>query len=82
MTNHTDSCFINGWRRDFISMRVALNSLQRRYEECRTNKTKIEWEASCVERAIAAMLEPKPLPVPGKRGPKTAVADDISGEDY
>ena len=70
MTNHTDSCFINGWRRDFISMRVALNSLKRRYEECRTNKTKIEWEAECVERAIAAMLEPKPLE---KRGPKPSL---------
>ena len=70
MSNYSDVHFVNGWRRDFVSMRVALHSLHRRYKECRTNKDKLDWEARCVERALAELMQPEPEHEQQKRGPK------------
>ena len=68
-TNH-DPAFINLWRRDFVSVKTTLHSLRRSYENTRYRTDKIEWEAECVERALAALLEAEPQNPPAKRGPK------------
>ena len=70
MQRKHDSEFVNGWLRDFVSVRVSLHSLRKRLLESRYNTKKVDWRGQCVERAIAVLMEPEPPPEPKPAKPR------------